>query len=36
MIDFKEITRDNFNECIKLKLKDGQNKFFASNLYVDL
>jgi len=33
MIDFREITQDNFKECIKLKLKEGQNKFVASNLY---
>lgn len=33
MIDFKKITRENFKECIKLELKDGQKKFVASNLY---
>jgi len=33
MIEFREITKENFKECINLKLKDGQEKFVAPNLY---
>ncbi|MFS0783180.1 GNAT family N-acetyltransferase [Bacillus sp. 1P06AnD] len=32
-IDFKEITRTNYNECIKLSLKEEQKKFVASNMF---
>lgn len=33
MIEFREITKENFKECINLKLKDGQQKFVAPNVY---
>ena len=31
-ITLKEITRENFNECVKLKIRDDQ-RFVASNVY---
>ena len=31
-LSLKEITRDNFNECVKLKIRDDQ-RFVASNVY---
>ncbi|WP_442600696.1 GNAT family N-acetyltransferase [Paenibacillus sp. KN14-4R] len=33
MIILKEIEKSNWKECLKLKLKPGQEKFIASNLY---
>lgn len=33
MIKFHEITWNNFDECINLKLTDEQNGFLASNVY---
>ncbi len=33
MIEFKEITWNNFNECISLELYEEQRNFLASNLY---
>ncbi len=32
-ITLREITKDNFNECVKLKVAEGQEKFVASNVY---
>jgi len=33
MIQLKAITKDNFNECIRLDLEDDQWKFVAPNIY---
>jgi len=33
MVKFCKITQENFKECINLKLKEGQEKFVAPNLY---
>lgn len=33
MINFQEITWDNFDECVNLKLTDEQNGFLAVNVY---
>ncbi len=33
MIKFKVITRDNFNECIKLSIYEDQKDFIATNIY---
>lgn len=32
-IEFKEIDRTNYNECIELKVSDEQKRFVASNMY---
>jgi diamine N-acetyltransferase len=32
-ISLREITKDNFNECVKLKVAKGQEKFVAPNVY---
>lgn len=32
-IQFREINRSNYNECINLKISDNQKKFVASNIY---
>jgi len=33
MVEFKEITTDNYNECLKLEVSDNQKNFVASNMY---
>lgn len=33
MVELREINKDNFNECIKLKVSDEQKSFVASNVY---
>lgn len=32
-ISLREITKENFNECVKLKVAEGQEKFVAPNVY---
>ena len=32
-IEFREIDRSNYNECIELKVSDEQKRFVASNMY---
>lgn len=32
-IDFKEIDRTNYNECVDLKISEEQKRFVASNMY---
>ena len=32
-VEFRKITPQNFGECIKLKVADGQEKFVAPNVY---
>jgi diamine N-acetyltransferase len=32
-VTLKPITKDNFQACIKLKVKEGQERFVAANLY---
>ena len=32
-ISLREITKDNFDECVKLKVAEGQEKFVATNVY---
>jgi len=33
MVELREITRDNFNDCINLKVSEEQKNFVASNIY---
>jgi len=33
MVELREITRDNFDDCINLKVSEAQGDFVASNLY---
>lgn len=33
MVNLRAVTKDNYRECIKLKLKPGQDMFVASNVY---
>lgn len=33
MVHFKEITKDNFNECIYLDIEEDQKKYVAANIY---
>lgn len=32
-IEFRAIDRSNYNECIELKISEGQKRFVASNMY---
>jgi len=33
MVKLKEITADNYDDCLKLEVSDGQKNFVASNMY---
>lgn len=33
MVEFKKITRENYSECLNLKVAEHQKKFVASNVY---
>jgi len=33
MVEFRNITEDNYNECINLKVSDEQTNFVAPNIY---
>lgn len=33
MVELRQITDDNFHQCIKLELAEGQDKFVAPNMY---
>ena len=33
MVELREITRNNFDDCIKLKVSEAQKEFVATNIY---
>ena len=33
MVEFREITEDNYEDCLNLKVSDSQKSFVASNVY---
>ena len=33
MVEFKEITEDNYDDCLNLKVSDSQKTFVAANIY---